>query len=169
MIDAGRKFDDVLDYFELETYHGENVDEREHTYIDLWNSIENGWNLAKTGAYGSHLEETKRKISKTLEGIQKTDSAKRNMSLAQKGKKLTEEHKRKIGESQKGKPKPSVSKALKGKKPWNKGKKLGPLSEETKRKISAAKKGKIITWDYKISASKRKSRGNAVKKTGKLL
>lgn len=113
VIDAGVPFDDVLEYFELETYHGDNVSEREHRYIDLWNSIENGWNLEKNGAGGSRSEETKRKVSE-----------------ANKGKKRTEEHKRKMSE------------AKKGKTPWNKGKKIGPQSEESKRKKSNALKGR---------------------------
>lgn len=50
-------------------------------------------------------------------------------SLHQKGKKHSEETKRKISE------------ALKGKEPWNAGKKTGPLSEEHKKRLSESMKG----------------------------
>ena len=124
VINAGVPFDSVLEYFELETYHGENVAEREHRYIDLWNAIDNGWNLEKNGAGGARTQELKDRISNALKGKPR--------------KPHTEESKRKMSEAKKGKP----------------GVRLGKKhSEETKTKLSELNKGKKLTKETKRKMS----------------
>ena len=63
------------------------------------------------------------------------------MSEAKKGITFTEEHRRKIGE------------ALKGKMPWNKGKKCKPITEEHLRKMNEAWKGKHHTEESRKKIS----------------
>lgn len=79
-------------------------------------------------------EETKRKMSKSHKGKghKHSDDTKKKISDSNKGRKLSEEHRQKL----KGKKSP-----MKGRTPWNKGKKLPPLSEDAKKKMSEAKKG----------------------------
>ena len=63
------------------------------------------------------------------------------MSEAKKGITFTEEHRRKIGE------------ALKGKMPWNNGKKCKPITEEHLRKMNEAWKGKHHTEESRKKIS----------------
>ena len=64
----GLEFEDVLEYFELETYSGDNVAAREHHYIDLWGALKDGpgggFNIQKTGAGGKWSKATREKLSK---------------------------------------------------------------------------------------------------------
>lgn len=80
-------------------------------------------------------------------------TSREKMSRAKKGKKLPQEHKDKISNSligntrRRGKKtsketKVKMSKANKGKVPWNKGKKTGPLTQEHREAISKARTGK---------------------------
>ena len=151
VIDGGVPFDDVLEYFELETYHGDNVAEREHRYIDLWNAIGNGWNIEKNGAGGSKSKETIEKAKRTFQNpeikekhrkavklaVNRPDAKKKHSAALQgnqnsKGFKHSAETNRNNSERQKGVPKPNVSKALKGK----------PKTKEHNLKNSLANKGK---------------------------
>lgn len=111
ILKAGKIFDDVLEYFELETYHGtvEGCSGREHRCIDLWNSIKNGWNLEKNSVGGSRSEETRRKISESLKGrtswnkgIPCSEEKKRKLSEANKGNIVSKETRIKISKSTKG-------------------------------------------------------------------
>lgn len=69
-------------------------------------------------------EETKRKLSES----------KRGSNNPNYGKSLSDETKEKLSASLKGK--------LKGRIPWNKGKKTGPMSEEARAKISLARRNR---------------------------
>ena len=96
-------------------YSKEELDKLECLYIDIYDSINNGYNNQTGGSNGKHTEETKQKISE-----------------ANKGKKRSEETKKKISESLKGKYGGENS-PMYGK----------HHSEETKQKISEANKGKM--------------------------
>lgn len=104
------------------------------------------------GMFGKHhSEETKKKIGDNQRGWHHTDETKKVISNSLKGllkgRKLSDETKRKISESRKGK------------KPWNKGKKLGPrkiprtYSEQARKNISNSKKGKP-TWNKGLKNKK---------------
>lgn len=84
-------------------------------------------------------EEHKRKISQKLTGIKRSEETKKKMSKPKAPR--TKEHANKI------------SKANKGRIPWNKG---VPVSEETKKKLSKAAKGQIRRTEeqYKQDAKK---------------
>lgn len=176
IIRAGVPFDDVLEYFELETYHGENVSEREHRYIDLWNSIENGWNLEKNGAGGSPSEEHRRKIglanSKVLTGKKHSEEHKRNRSDSMKGRtKETHEGNRRQSEKMKGGNNPNygkerskevklkISKTKQGTIPWNKGKKRPKISKPKK-----VLKRKPLSEEQKEEQKRRRSEAHKGKK-----
>ena len=118
---------------------------------------ENCYNIADGGGgnISPCLEETRKKISKSLKGNKnakgcvRSEETKKKLSEAHKGKSglwnkgktFSKEHKRKLSEAHKGKPS------------WTKGK---HLSEETKRKISEAQKGKKrghLSEEYKKKLS----------------
>lgn len=89
-----------------------------------------------------HTKETCRKISETLKGYKHAPAARQNMALLRIGKVLSKKTRRKISKALKGKTHTTehclhMSKALKGRSAWNKGK---PRSEKTKRKISESVK-----------------------------
>lgn len=92
-------------------------------------------------------EETKRKIAKAGIGKYHTEESKKKMSRVRKKlwKKWRIERKGMLVERSK-----NLSKALKGKQVWNKGK---PRSEETKRKISIANKGQVISKETRKKIS----------------
>ena len=74
------------------------------------------------------------------------------MSESHKGKQLSDEHKKKLLESNSNREysketREKISKALKGKPAWNKGK---HHSAETKKKIGKIHKGKILSKKLKI-------------------
>ena len=137
--------------------------QKEVYYIDLYDAIDNGYNMRRQGntlnssdkiktlktSLAGHIttNETKQKISKALKGHTVSDETKQKISAKNKGRQnlknshpLTEETKKKISES------------LKGKSAWNKGKNL---SEETKQKISERIKGRKLSEEHrkKISES----------------
>ncbi len=128
-----------------------------------WNRCKKKWNIY---IYCHHvrgrklLEETKRKISKTLKGHKHSEETKRKISKGNKGKKLskeviekvrlanlghivTKETRKKISKSHIGikhteETKRKISKKIKGRK----------LSKEHKREISKALKGKSKTKEH---------------------
>jgi len=104
------------------------------------------WNKGKTDIYSN---ETLKKISQTLKGKPNPHTKEQDIKigLANRGKKRTDEQKK------------NIQKKLKGRIPWNKGKKNTQIawnkgisfSDEVKQKMSQAKKGKI-PWNKKINA-----------------
>jgi group I intron endonuclease len=92
-----------------------SLDIAEVGFIEMYNSIDNGYNCRSGGHSGRHSEESKLKISKTLKGhivsidtrekISKaqigrvsSDETNRKRSISMTGKKIhTEEHKLKVG------------------------------------------------------------------------
>lgn len=91
-----------------------------------------GYNRTFGGDGGSPTEETRRKLSEVQKGRvpwnkgkHHTEETKQKMSAAKKGKVNTEEHRRKISEARKGIHFSEEHKQkMKGRIPWNKGKKL---------------------------------------------
>lgn len=112
-------------------------------WIARFNSTnpEIGYNLTYGGDGGTPTEEARRKMSEAAKGrpapnkgVPMSEEQKQKISETMKGRHLSEEHRRKVSEGNKGKPrseetKRKMSEAHKGK----------PLSEETKQKL----KGRI--------------------------
>ena len=132
----------------------------EKQYIDLYNSINNGYNKRRQG--NGITSEIRQKMSETHKGkptwnkgltgicseetLQKMSEAMKGENHPMYGKHHTEETIKKISESNKGKrrseeTKKKLSDAHKGKTPWNKGK---HYTEETLQKMSEAMKGKFV-------------------------
>lgn len=109
-----------------------NVKERELYFINLYDTIDNGYNKRRQG--NSNTLEVREKISYLTKGKKRTEETKKKISESNTGKKRTEETKRKMSESRRGEKHPMY-----GKEPWNKGK-TGVYSEETRRKISESQK-----------------------------
>ena len=94
-----------------------------------------------------HSEEYKRKMSKTMKGIQFSEEHKKHLSESAKGRILSEETIKKMSESQKGRV--ARNKGIKGK----------PHSEGTKKKISEAlKKEKHPNWKGGITPENKRIR-----------
>ena len=128
---------EVIEYVEFNEDKAilkKNLLEREQYWLDYFKVVEEGYNfLPSAGSrLGSpHSQETKNRMvgNKNAKGIKKI---------------FIEEHKRNISYSKKGKPSPrkgvvlssktldKISKSLRGRKPWNKGK---PISEEHRQKV----------------------------------
>jgi hypothetical protein len=110
--------------------------------------------ISSTGK--KHTEETKLKISKSLntKGKPLSEETKRKMSESKKGKPgipLSEETKKKLSEINKGKvlsedQKQKISNSMKGKP-------KKPMSEETKEKIRQSKLGKKLSDEHKQKIS----------------
>lgn len=92
-------------------------------------------------------EETRRWEKKVLKKLPLGDGSPWLNVNRGSGPEQTEGVKRKIGE------------AMKGKTPWNAGKKTGPPSEETKRKMSKSQKGRKHTEEHRRRISEAK-KGN---------
>ena len=122
-----------------------NISERELYYIDLYDSIDNGYNRSYIG--NIQTTETRLKISKAERGKFVSDETRKKLSEAGKGKSISEETRQKIKNKLKGHTPWNKGKSiseetrnkLKGHTPWNKGK-TGIYSEETKKKMSEALK-----------------------------
>lgn len=135
---------------EVDNYN--NLKELEKSYIQKYDSYENGYNmtLGGDGVLGKRVseetrkkigdahrgktttEETKRKLSEINKGLTHTEEAKRKISNIHKGKPLSKEHRKKLSESHKGK----------------------VLSKEHKKKLSEAHKGIKLSEKHKQSMSK---------------
>lgn len=74
------------------------ADYLETTYIEEYNSMNNGYNIMSGGSHGRLSEETKKKISETRKL--------RKIPSPNKGKKLSEECRRKMSLAKLGKPSP---------------------------------------------------------------
>jgi hypothetical protein len=96
-------------------------------------------------------EEQKHKLSASCKGRKLSEETKEKISKAIKGRELSESHKRKIGESNKGKPRHTEeSKERLRKMQQDRKEKPGkPHSDATKEKISKATKGRI-PWNKGI-------------------
>lgn len=80
--------------------------------------------------------ETKKKMGLAHKGFRHSEESRKKMSRAQKGHSVSKEAKIKMSTSHTGvKLSEEHARHLRGKTPWNKGKKTGPLSDEHKRKI----------------------------------
>ena len=102
----------VLEYCSID-----KLDERERYYINLYDTINNGYNCESGGNENKIVsDETKQKMSEAMKG--------ENNPMY--GKHLTEEHKSKLSEAKKGEKNPMYRKHL---------------TEEHKSKLSEAKKG----------------------------
>lgn len=66
-----------------------------------------------------------------------------------KGKKWSKESREKLSKAKKGKLRPD----MKGRTPWNKGKKTGPHSEESNRKRSLTLKGRVVSQETRQKLS----------------
>lgn len=106
--------------------------EMEKHFIEEYDSVTNGYNLALGGLLTNHSTETKQKISLSHKGKKHSEETKRKMRLARlgktspmKGKKHSEESRQKLKLSHIG------NKSGQG----NKGKKV---SEQTRKKLSVA-------------------------------
>lgn len=116
----------------------EELNDKEFVYIELYQTIEAGYNIIEGGVggvpglvpwnKGKHWDdETKLKMHNAAVGRKVSEETKLKIGDASKGRKQTEETKRKISETHKGKPK----------------------SEEHKRKLSEAKLGKPLPENIK--------------------
>ena len=96
-------------------------------------------------------EEQKQKLSASCKGRKLSEETKEKISKAFKGRELSESHKRKIGESNKGKPRHTEEskERLRKMQQDKKGKPGKPHSDATKERISKATKGRI-PWNKGI-------------------
>lgn len=134
-----------------ECFLKEELDEKEEYYIQLYDSVENGYNITKGGSgrkvffldeeHKENLSKARKQYYDTEEGLEWKEKLSKKFSGENNpmyGKTYTksEETKKLISEKMKGK--------NLGKDPWNKGK---PLDEEYKKKISEGRKGKGLGRD----------------------
>lgn len=91
--------------FRSNYYNGikESLNHAETYFINLYDSINNGYNIRGGGGNNSISEETKLLMSKAALGRKFTDEHRANLSKAFKGRKLSEEHIAKIVEKNTGK------------------------------------------------------------------
>mgnify|MGYP001619635824 CR=1 FL=1 len=106
------------------------LDEREIYYINLFQTFntKNGLNLKNGGKYGTHSNETRRKLSISNTGNTHTEETKRRISKSMTGRETSDETRKKL----------SIA---------NTGKKA---SEETRIKLSVSHKGNKHTEESKI-------------------
>jgi group I intron endonuclease len=132
-------FDKVI----LEECPQETFKSRETYWIEKYNSVQDGYNLAPGGEGGYRpigipcSEETKLKIGKANKGKKWTDEMKQAASVQRKGKLKSDEWKKSIAEALRGTPlteerKANISKSLKGKPRW---------TDEDKTKMSENRAG----------------------------
>ena len=117
----------------------EEAEEREMEFISAFksNNPEYGYNVSNGGnCYGTHSEETKRKIAKANTGRVCSDETREKIRKANKGKKISKEQRKKISQTLKGRVftqehRDKIGASHKGR----------TLSEEARKKLSAAKMG----------------------------
>ena len=151
----GFKAFEVIKYLDY-AFSLEELNIKEKVYIQLYNSLKNGYNetLGGEGTEGRpHSEETRQKISEARKGKHHSEETRQKISEANKGdnhpmygKYHTEETKQKMSKIKKGENNPMHgnhhSEEVKQKiREGNKGK---HLSNEAKQKISEARKGKYV-------------------------
>lgn len=111
------------------------LDQREDHWIEVYDSINNGYNLKGGGANGKHSNETKQK-----------------MSITKLGKTFSDEHKQKISKSLIGRPvsaktRKKISMANMGKSAPRRGK---THTQESIEKMRKAHRGKVISNETRI-------------------
>ena len=131
----------------------EELNIKEKVYIQLYNSLKNGYNetLGGDGTEGRpHSEETRQKISEARKGKHHSEETRQKISEANKGdnhpmygKYHTEETKQKMSKIKKGENNPMHGNhhSEEAKQKIREGNKGKHLSNEAKQKISEAKKG----------------------------
>lgn len=132
-------WDEILHRVLISGMTKEEAEEKEMYYISALktNRLEYGYNVANGGnCYGTHSEETKRKIAESNAKRVCTEETRRKIRQGNIGKTLTEEQKEKISKSLQGRAftqehRDRISAAKKGVSP----------TAETRRKISEAKIG----------------------------
>lgn len=133
----------------LELCSEDMLDEIEIKYIDVYDAVNNGYNIELGGNKNKHLsKETKQKIRESHLGKTVSDEVRRKMSESRTGDKNpmygqthSEEARKKISEARKNKPgHPQTDYQKECARLANLGK---DVSEETRKKISEANKGNI--------------------------
>jgi group I intron endonuclease len=133
----------------LELCTEDELDDVEVKYIDIYDAINNGYNIESGGNKNKHLsEETKQKLRESHLGKVASNETRKKMSESRTGEKNpmygqthSEEARRKISEAKKGKPGyPRTDYQKECARLANLGKEV---SEETRKKISEANKGNI--------------------------
>ena len=134
----GFKAFEVIKYLDY-AFSLEELNIKEKVYIQLYNSLKNGYNetLGGEGTEGRpHSEETRQKISEARKGKHHSEETRQKISEANKGdnhpmygKYHTEETKQKMSKIKKGENNPMHG---------------NHHSEEAKQKISEARKGKYV-------------------------
>ena len=117
----------------------EQAELKEMEFISAFksNNPEYGYNVANGGnCYGTHSEETKRKIAEANTGRICTEETRKKISLGNSGKKIPKEQRDKISQSLKGRVLPQEHRERIGA-----AKKGFTFSEESKKKISESRKG----------------------------
>lgn len=117
----------------------EEAEEREMEFISAFksNNPEYGYNVANGGnCYGTHSEETKKKIAEANTGRICAEETRKKISIGNSGKEITKEQRDKISKTLKGRVFTQEHRDRIGA-----SKKGCVLSEETKKKISEARMG----------------------------
>ena len=117
----------------------EEAEEKEIEFISAFksNNPEYGYNVSNGGnCYGTHSEETKRKIAKANTGRVCSEETREKIRKGNKGKKISKEQREKISQALKGRVftqehRDKIGASHKGR----------TLSEEARKKLSAAKMG----------------------------
>ena len=155
----------TTDYYECPD---DELNRHERWLIRLMGTLTpDGYNLTEGGSSGKRSEETKKKISKALQGKTKSEETKKKLSEAQMGEKNhnfgkhpSDETKKKMSEAQMGEngywygktfakeTNEKISKALQGK----------TKSEETKTKMSEAQLGEKSYWYGKTKSEETKKK-----------
>ena len=110
----------------------EELNRGEIYWIARFNSTDPNVGYNRTfGGDGGLTAETRQKISEACKGrpspnkgVPMSEEQKRKLSEAHKGRAFSEEHKQKLGKPKSEEHKQKISQSLKGRIPWNKGKKL---------------------------------------------
>ncbi len=123
---------------------------KEMIYICLYGSYkyQYGYNKTYGGEGGTHTEETRKKLSKSLKGRKLSKEHIQNMSRSMKGKKHTDETRKKLSEVKKGK-----ELSLEHKKKISEAVKKAMNRPEIKEKISEAMKGKMTSIEHRKKIS----------------
>ena len=125
----------------------EKLNLREKHFVELFDSLRNGWNSTSGGDSIDHLRggtpwnKGKKLGPSWNKGLKMSEEARKNMSIAQKNRDRTNDKKRIIKNPELRSKR--ISEANKGKVPWNKGK-VG-VSPETSKKMSLSRIGKKQT------------------------